>query len=589
MEELYKQLKALEKQIKKGKGEVTKIYQKDFNDGTYIIDKAGIYKLMEDIVFNPNPDNDYLPKASQQQYSGLGYSLGFFTIISIKSENVILDLNGKSLSASKEFVIQQRFFSCIELADAPFPMGAGPGNFGKLTPAKNVIIKNGFLKRSSHHGIHGNMNNNVLIEKLLVTDFEFIGIALNGASNTYLKDIVVKKNRKTPLLSTYSAARFAKMFANILITKYAKFLNPTQISNLTKKRDDLQRVMDITFNEVLQTNKTTVELFNNEGGIPDGNVYGVLIKNPGIAVNDFTSPSDGSNAQLNYGEITENAEGSGVIRTENIYLENVEVKDLRCKVEEVIAISQKGGIGAQTDVAGAVFRIDKLTDANGKYKGNELSELQLYLSQVAAEIKYPLGKNSITMDVVNWCKHDLNIKTLLAKGKFNYKCGGDSMFHENKGLIPYRFDGLINLKLKNCKAKRMKNYGLLGNDVLAGHYLRSHDGAKRDGYFGCCVTGINLAYCENVSIENTEIKYLASKNGTVIGINIIYDSSNVKLKDIILEHFRAGTKNCMGETYYHTQIKFSDTMPNSIPKAIPIFGPHKECNVYICDMKDCSK
>ena len=573
METLYKDLKTLEKKIKdENKHKITKIYQKDFVDGTYIIENGGIYKVMEDIVFNPNPDNDYLPKPSQEKYKGLGYSLGFFTMISIKCENVILDLNGKSLSVSKEFVIQQRFFSCIELADAPFPMGTGPGNFGQLTPARNVIIKNGFLRRSSHHGIHGNMNNNVLIENLLITDFEFIGIALNGASNTYLKDVVVKKNRKSPLLSTYSAARFAKMFANILLTKYSRFLNDTQISILTNKRDDLQKVMDVAFNEILSTGKTSVSLFNNESGIPDGNVYGVLIKNPGIAINDFSSAQD-----------------VGVTRTENIYLENVEVKDLRCKVEEVIAISAKGGKGAQTDVAGAVFRIDKLTDANGKYKGDELSELQLYLSQVSAEIKYPLGKNSISMDVVSWCKHDLNIKTLMGKSQYKFKLGSDSMQHLNKGLLMFRFDGLINLKMKNCKVKRGKNYGLLGNDVVAGHYLRSSDAAKRDGYFGAWTTGINLAYCENVSIENTEIKYLASKNGTVVGINIIYDSSNVKLKDVTLEYFRAGTKKRMGETYYHAFVKFSDTMPNSIPKAIPIFGPHRECNIYICDMKDCSK
>ena len=30
-------------------------------NGTYIIDKPGYYELIDDVVFNPNPDNNYMP------------------------------------------------------------------------------------------------------------------------------------------------------------------------------------------------------------------------------------------------------------------------------------------------------------------------------------------------------------------------------------------------------------------------------------------------------------------------------------------------------------------------------------------------
>lgn len=61
----------------------------------------------------------------------------------------------------------QRFFALIELANAPFIFGQGPHSFtaqGEFIGAANVTIRNGRLGRASHHGIHGNMNENIVIE-----------------------------------------------------------------------------------------------------------------------------------------------------------------------------------------------------------------------------------------------------------------------------------------------------------------------------------------------------------------------------------------------------------------------------------------
>src|SRR5689334_17411103 len=82
----------------------TYIYQKDFNHGTYIIDQPGHYIIKENIVFNPNPSNDYLPNQNDQKYKTLSYTLGFFAVIVIATNDVYLDLNNKTISASPEFV-----------------------------------------------------------------------------------------------------------------------------------------------------------------------------------------------------------------------------------------------------------------------------------------------------------------------------------------------------------------------------------------------------------------------------------------------------------------------------------------------------
>ena len=40
---------------------IIRLYQKDFNEGTVRLTKPGIYVLQENIVFNPNEDNDFFP------------------------------------------------------------------------------------------------------------------------------------------------------------------------------------------------------------------------------------------------------------------------------------------------------------------------------------------------------------------------------------------------------------------------------------------------------------------------------------------------------------------------------------------------
>lgn len=566
--------------LKKKKDEVAQqapIYlsQKDFKEGTYIIDKPGYYILQEDIVFHPNPDNDYLPKPHQSKYATLGYSLGFFSCLVIAAKDVYLNLNGFSISASEEFVLAQRFFSIIELADAPFIKGQGPGTFSNtLKYAENVIIGNGKLGKSSHHGIHGNLANNVLLENLVIADFEFVGIALNGGHCIVLKDIEIGPNKQdVPVLATYSAARFAKLFTNHVLLKNVL---PGSVSETLKgKLNVLQHEMDETLADIQANSRVNSDLFRNESKLPDGNVYGVLIKDEGFAVNDFVTPNDAMIGKKS--------------QTRNVFLYNVNVKNLRCRVDEVVALSTKGGTGVTTDVAGSVLQIDKIT-FDGKYKSTSLSELQLYLAQIALDYKIPLGKNNISSDILSWVNNVEDISTVLRKG-YRYKCGGDSMFHYNKGIIGFRFDDLNNLYLKKCSFNGLFNNAVLGNDKKAGNYIKCHDQAKRNGYFGADATGINISYCSDVNISHGYFEELFAKHGNAIGINIIF-KSDVSLHACLIKNIKAGTltnRKWIGEDYYGNNVPYTDILPNKIPISIGI-RIEKDCvvdldKVRISDLK----
>ena len=566
MRKLYKTLHKKRHEIKKQ--EPIYITQNDFTEGTYIIDKTGYYILSEDIIFSPNPDNDYLPKPDNPKYQTLGYSLGFFTAISIFGKDVYLDMNGHSLKASPEFTLQQRFFSLIELADAPFIKNEGPGSFSNgINAAENVIVSNGEFGLSSHHSIHGNMASNVLLENLKCRDFEFIGIALNGGDNIFFKNIDIESVRQDiPVLATYSAARFAKMFAKMVLARYT--LSNEQKDSLNNVLSIVQAEMDTTFTEVMNGQKVSSDLFRNDTGLPDGNVYGCIVKNQGVAVNDF----------VNAKQLKDDKR----VKTNNVFLHSVKVKDMKCRVDEVVALLAPGAIGIQTDVAGAVFQIDKLTNKDGAYKGTSLSNLQIKLAEIAISLGIKLGKNNITQDLINWTKNGTNISTLLNKG-YKYVCGGDSMAHFDKSAFGYRFDALNNVVLYKCRLEGIENTAVLGNDVLAGHYKKSHPLAKREGYCGSDATGINISCCSDVKIKKCKLDKIISKNGLSIGINVIFNS-DVCIEKTLIKDIKAGTLNCKngkngkdgkkkwrGKDYYNQIVKYKNLpMPNKVPVAIGI-------------------
>lgn len=485
----------------------TYITQKDFNNGSYIIDKSGHYVLKENIVFHPNPENDFMPYPYQTQYTQ-PYFLGFFAAIVIQTKDVYLNLNGFEIKQSEEHALQQRYYANIELASSPFIPNQGPGNFGSpIVSAEDCIIQNGKLGRSSHHGIHGNVGNNILLEKLQIYDFEFVGIALNGGDSHVLNKINIGKNfQNVPVLATYSAARFIRQFAEHVLKHYEYKLTSEQITELKYKLKNVKHSLHKCYKEIMCKGYTTDPLFKNKERLPDGNVFGVVLHPIGVAIHDFVSHV--------------------VDYHTNVYLNCVVVKDLRARVDEIVTLSQKDGTGKQVDTAGSVLHIDNITH-NGVYKGNVLSELQLCLADIAKTNNIVLGTINITKDVVNWSKNGENISTILDMG-YKYQYSMDSMFHVNKGVLGYRFGGVKHLTMKNCR--------------LYNIYNGAHSSKHKHGYYmGSQTHGINFAYCKDVSLCSFKSKKIISKNGDAVGINVMNDS-DVKLYKIYMNYIKSLTR-----------------------------------------------
>ena len=127
----------------------------------------------------------------------------------MEANGVIIDLNGHTIEQSKAHSLIQRFYSHIELSASPFPGSKGPSDFGpEPFTADQIWIKGpGKLGRSSHHSVHGNGNDDVLITDVDMFDFEVSGIHLNSVTKLSIKGCTVGPSRTdVPVKASYSGA-----------------------------------------------------------------------------------------------------------------------------------------------------------------------------------------------------------------------------------------------------------------------------------------------------------------------------------------------------------------------------------------------
>jgi len=186
-----------------------------------------VFRLGSDIVFDANAPltNDadgvwnsgfLTPAQFAAGYDHMANGLGFFTALSISASNIVLDMDGYSISQSPRMQLLQRFWSCIELASSPFVPSQGPFSFAsRIESASNIAIVNGILSSSAHHSIHGNNNSDIFLKGLKCTQYEVGAFALNGAKNISIVDCQLDTaNNRIPTLGTWSASLFIRPFGN---------------------------------------------------------------------------------------------------------------------------------------------------------------------------------------------------------------------------------------------------------------------------------------------------------------------------------------------------------------------------------------
>jgi hypothetical protein len=558
------------------------LHQSDFENGTYLIKKSGTYRLAEDISFNPHPpgsladDGTVLdaytagrPLPSQLgdpaagKYDPAAFGIGFFAAIAITANNVELDLNGYTIEQSAEHTLLQRFFAVIELADQPFLPRQGPADFGaEIKSAKNVIIKNGTIGRSSHHGIHGNNNANIVIRNVYFEDYEVAAVALNGVKNLKIVNCNAWNREDVPVLGTFSNARFISAYVDWLVTTGSTTTLKVGGVNLTATqiRDELRTSINNVHEDVILDKLGVIDaaehpheyaLYHNKHGVIDGNSYGFLLNQSGVAVDGFATLPDNP--------------------AQNVVLKNVHILNQKAFVNEIVAIKQNGK--AVIDPVGAVFMLknvhpdsgDPLTvssndDSAAVYTGNVLANAQALVAKANLNGEFPTfldtTRLNITQAVIDWIETENTLDTLVLSPQ-DYICNGDTMFHVNKGVIGFKIDGTKGAVLKHTSARNLENLGEAGV-ALCGSYTKSHPKATLEGYGGAAVRGYTFAGSKRIRVVDAAAINLMSLNGTVTGFSVLTDSRNILIKDSVIEGMKAGL-------FFVT-----NGGPNEVPQAIGV-------------------
>merc|ERR1719361_3414005 len=294
--------------------DVVELWQSDFEEGTYRIETSGTYKIMEDIVFdfnagdlsNPNDGISWWPSSDQvDKYPGAGstrdiYYLGFIAGITVETDDVIIELNGFTLAMSEALYYQQRFFSIIALKSVAFPLNQGPGVFGTDPQfASNVVIENGVVGLSSHHGIHGHYNKDVTIENVHVRDFETHGIEMSYFHDLTMKNVEIGPSSTVAYLKgEYAYARWTlSALERIRDSENYNDIFPVKLAGKGARKEEalefddiienLRDSMDIAFKSVMGIEEydeddadyqNAKQLFINEDGVSYGAVmYGLFL------------------------------------------------------------------------------------------------------------------------------------------------------------------------------------------------------------------------------------------------------------------------------------------------------------------------
>jgi len=493
---------------------IVDLYNSDFINGTVRIRTAGVYRLRENITFNPNPNNNFFPTKAQVD-SGLypqnmmgPYHLGFFAAITVETDNVIIDLNGYKIEQSANHNFQQRFYANIELANAPFIKDKGPANFqGAMSykAANMVLVYNGQLLKSSHHGIHANKANNVMLYHLKIEEFEVAGVALNGTITGILSDLFIKNNKQEiEVLSTYSQARFIHKFLD-RVDESVTFKG----KNVETIKAALQNDLDTTFQDFKDGKTISVDYFRNDNVGYDGNVYGIVLNVNGPVVGPFLTAETLGNVPAPAGNT-------------DIYLENIYIDNISSHPVEIIgAKNLDGGSGAygskmQAGPIGDILQIaNSHVTKDSKYIGTSLSDSQMI---IAASSMVQKGTSSISQDIIEWAENGTDISTVIP-GEHNcyYVGGGDSMGHTMKGNLGLFISGGSNISGNNIQIHNIVNKGQdVGTQIITPIQptVRSKLGAS--------AVDILFTVCSNITFTGSSLGKPVSENkgtGTLLDEN----------------------------------------------------------------------
>lgn len=483
----------------------------DFVNGpVYLTQPHTKYLLTEDIEFNPLPEFnkifDSLASFPEQNHH---FVLGYFAAIIIVGHDIELDLGGFTLKQSITHNLQQRFFALIELADRPFLPGQGPANFGPtLTSCNNILIHNGTLGLSSHHGIHGNNPIGVTIKNLTIFNYEVAGITINGGNNITIENVDVRQNyQHIKVTALFSVAIFTAK--KLLIKQRQDPYISLMVDNLAVPIDDIIRRLvasitdaytDILLANPIGTTNPDSKIYDNSinNWLLDGNCYGITFNSKGLLVNNYKKQRE--------------------LGSSNVTLTNVTISDIRCKPVEHPSITEMPladlGDNPQTSplmnkgAFGDVIGYLDCVDETGKF---DAGSNPLILAQILGGVKVSdtllEWVNSGTADFHERIQHLTILNNL------------DIMAHVFKGTVGLFLSSIVKATCTNITIRNIYNYSDLG--------IEDYSNLNNNKYIGARTAGVLVAACDDIRLADVVIDNIYSECGESYGVYHYGECNNI--------------------------------------------------------------
>ena len=137
----------------------------------------------------------------------------------------------------------------------------------------------------------------------------------------------------------------------------------------------------------------------------------------------------------------------------------------------------------------------------------------------------------------------------------DYLCNGDTMFHVSKGVIGFKIDGAVGVRMRDVQGENLENLGLQGSSIC-GDYTKSNPHATLEGYGGATVRAYTFAGSSDVRLKDVSSSNLWSLAGSVSGCEVLTDSDRVRIRGCDVNEVEAGLSFVEGEAG-----------PNEVPTA----------------------
>jgi hypothetical protein len=494
----------------------TLLNQSSFDSGTLRIKAGGIYKLCENIAFNPLYEFELT--RTDKPVSG------WFALITVETEQpVIIDLNGYTICSSSEYDAKHLFnvFALIELGNSPFsgklfgfpnPYQAFVNFKGDLnyTSASQVIIKNGLLGRSGHWGIHGNNNSDIYITDLVIKDWEVRAIELNGLRGGSIKNVEIAGLEHHIQTSVQLAGALQIKERLELLAKQGFKDAYTYLYRLDSW---LHEHPDFTC---------------PQNHFPTGTIGGIFITSGGVSNAGFPVTTSGC-------LYAQNLTG-GRIATD-IILENIFIHDLVVNSEQKVALGSK-----ESGPDGNIIRVEytgilpggsllwhDAYNEYGEFDPNPILKATVFVMQAAIQHN-PLIKKKLPPNF------DLIAQSILSKNHLLFLSNAQPVYtypsHKVKGLFGIRLDGVSNVAVTNCRVFNISN---IGEPVLELHQLPDGNHYTQgiynyQEYRGCDIWGFECASSQNCIFNNCIAERIVSCNGNPFGFELIVDTQNILIQ-----------------------------------------------------------